>query len=111
MGKLIAHLTDEGITRVFRQGRTLFFDTLAAKVAPNREGVTRIGFSFSKKKVPLAVSRNRLRRQILGALSGREGMFAGYDMIFYVPKKLEKREKIDISGFLDRLAAALHSKP
>lgn len=110
MGKQIEHLTDEGVTRVFRQGKTLFFDALAVKIAPNNEGKARIGFSFSKKKVPLAVSRNRLRRQILGGLLGRESDFLGYDMIFYVPKKLEKKQKIAISDLFSKLQSTLHPK-
>ncbi len=110
MGKQIERLTHEGVTRVFRQGKTLFFDAFGVKISPNREGKVRVGFSFSKKKVPLAVSRNRLRRQIIAGMDGRKSSFLGYDMIFYVPKKLEKKQKIDISGILASIAAALNPK-
>ena len=79
----------EDFDRVFRQGKPLFFGEIACRVAPNALPHLRVGFSFSKKYLPKAVSRNRLRRLLSEslALSKDQWPKTGADIVFFVVKK------------------------
>jgi ribonuclease P protein component len=94
--------------RVFRHGKTLFFDGLAVKYLKKAEPRPVRRFSFGKGKVGLATERHRLRRRIQGALLRHaEPVLEGYDMIFYVPKKLGPKPNPDIEGLVKSLIRSL----
>lgn len=96
MGKCVAMLkkgfrlrTKEEFEGVFRRGTPLFFGALACKVAKNTQGHIRLGFSFSKKHIGVAVSRNQLRRFIVACFSEKEHAIP-VDVVFFMTKKIEK---------------------
>ncbi|MEI9966458.1 MAG: ribonuclease P protein component [Candidatus Moraniibacteriota bacterium] len=99
----------EDFERVFRYGKALFLGDLSlkyAKTLPGQKAIRR--FSFGKSKVFLASDRNRLRRTLIGALERSQNpLFTQYDMIFYAPKKLSKKPKIDPEALILALGDVL----
>lgn len=61
----------EDFDRVFREGRAIFFEEIVCRFLEKPSGTFRVGFSLSKKQLPLAVDRNRFRR-VLSALMAAE---------------------------------------
>lgn len=93
--------TKEDFERVFRKGTPLFFGVLGCKMAKNDLGRLRLGFSFSKKHVDRAVSRNRLRRVVSAAFvaSLAAGKVATpVDIVFFTVKKLSKRDILSVAS-------------
>lgn len=87
--------TSQDFARVFRQGKVIFCGPVACKVANNQEGFLRIGFSLSKKHLPKAVSRNRLRRVLSGALMrtlNEQEHLQSLDLVFFTVKRLETKD-------------------
>jgi len=82
----------EDFERVFRFGKTLFFEELGCRYQKNTSSF-HIGFSFGKKYIPLAVDRNRLRRRLSEAVySLREQWPKKGDVIFFVNTKTSKEK-------------------
>ena len=80
----------EDFERVFRFGKPLFFSEIACRCLAGDPGV-RLGFSFSKKHLPLAVGRNRLRRVLSEAFFQlKEEWPKGGDIVFFTVRKPEK---------------------
>ncbi len=78
----------EDFDRVFRSGKPLFFGEIGCKGFKNGLDHIRIGFSISKKHVPLAVDRNRLRRILSEAFAAASAEWpASMDIIFFSAKK------------------------
>lgn len=85
----------EDFDRVFRSGKPLFFNEIGCRYLKNDTGV-RLGFSLSKKHVPLAVDRNRLRRVLSEAFFRLEAQWpAGADIVFFT---VRKPKKIDMAA-------------
>lgn len=86
--------TKEDFERVFRKGTPLFFGALACKIAKNELGHIRLGFSFGKKHLEKAVSRNRLRRTLSEPFSDsvRNGQSKAVDVVFFSVKKPQPGE-------------------
>lgn len=83
--------TKEDFERVFRKGNPLFFGSIVCKIIPNALPHLRLGFSFSKKHLPLASSRNRLRRILSEPFSRNRKILRG-DVVIFTVKKLEKSD-------------------
>lgn len=86
---------------MFRKGTPLFFGALGCKVVKNDLGRLRLGFSFSKKHVDKAVSRNRLRRVVSAAFvaslaAGQAS--APVDIVFFTVKKLGKSDMVSVAS-------------
>lgn len=92
----------EDFDRVFREGKPLFFGAFGCKIAKNSLPHLRLGFSFSKKHLPLAVERNRARRILSEALATEEWEKVreqGVDIVFF---SLKKGKKINLEEFQNR---------
>ena len=93
----------EDFDRVFRSGKPLFFEEIACRFVKNELSHLRIGFSFSKKHLPLAVERNRLRRIIVTAFLAHKNEWpSSVDIIFFSLKKLKKAEYKPIQAIVVR---------
>ena len=93
--------TKEDFERVFRKGTPLFFGVLGCRVVKNDLGRLRLGFSFSKKHVDTAVSRNRLRRVISAAFVASLGagrVSPSVDVVFFTVKKLGKNDMLSVAS-------------
>lgn len=93
--------TKEDFERVFRKGTPLFFGILGCKVVKNDLDRLRLGFSFSKKHVDKAVSRNRLRRVVSAAFVASltmDKMNVPVDIVFFTVKKLEKKDIVSVAS-------------
>lgn len=86
----------EDFDRVFQKGKPLFFGEIACRIAPNGLTHFRLGFSFTKKHLSLAVERNKLRRIISAAFEKAEGEKESVDIVFFT---LKKPKKIDSETF------------
>ncbi len=77
----------EDFDRVFRSGKPLFFNEIGCRYLKKSASV-RLGFSFSRKHIPLAVGRNRLRRVLSEAFfQSRDSWPASGDIVFFTVKK------------------------
>ena len=69
-------------TRLYRSGRSQKAKNAVILVKNNRQGVTRVGFSVSKK-IRNAVKRNRCRRRLREAVySYNDRIKKGFDIVF-----------------------------
>src|SRR3989344_1459067 len=76
----------EDFDRVFRSGKPLFFNEIGCRYLEGGSSL-RLGFSFSKKHLPLAVDRNRLRR---GLFSAQGGVARAWRYHIFYRQKAEK---------------------
>ena len=79
----------EDFDRVFRSGKPLFFNEIGCRYLLSGSSL-RLGFSFSKKHLPLAVDRNRLRRVLSEAFFQLKNEWPESDVIFFTLKKTKK---------------------
>lgn len=95
----------EDFDRVFRSGKPLFFEEIACRFALNGLPSLRLGFSFSKKHIPLAVDRNRMRRVLSEAFAAMEDEWPkGVDIIFF---SIKKPKKIDSEALQPLVSKAI----
>lgn len=94
----------EDFAKVFRFGKPLFLKPYGCKIAPNALGNDRLGFSFGKKYAKKAVTRNRLRRRIVGVYNKRYN-FKGLDIVFFATSPVEKIEVEQIDALLSKIAS------
>jgi ribonuclease P protein component len=99
----------EDFDRVFQGGRPIFFEALAARVRSNGQEAFRLGFSFSKKHLPLAVERNRFRRVLSALVEKNPELWPeGVDIVFatrFRPRSLsEKAWATPVRELLERLS-------
>lgn len=102
----------EDFEKVFRFGKPLFFgEEIGCRYLKN-ESPFQIGFSFSKKHIPIAAKRNRLRRVIAAALSRRnaEQPEKGY-MVFFCLKKPKKADIENIDSVMEKILGNIKKKP
>lgn len=93
--------TNEDFSRVFRQGKPLFFGAIGCKIAKNDLGHIRLGFSFSKKHIDKAVSRNRLRRVISESFflhTVEAPHLPPMDIVFFTVRKPKKEDLEQIAS-------------
>lgn len=89
----------EDFDKVFRFGKPLFFEEIGCRYL-KESPLLRLGFSLSKKYLPLAVDRNRLRRVLSQAFYERQEVWPKTgDMLFFLltkPKEMtiERARKI-----------------
>src|SRR3989344_4794249 len=82
----------EDFERVFRSGKPLFFNEIGCRYLEGGSSL-RLGFSFSKKHLPLAVDRNRLRRVLSEAFFQLKEEWPEHgDIIFFTVKKPKKTD-------------------
>ena len=80
----------EDFDRVFRSGKPLFFNEIGCRYLEGGSSL-RLGFSFSKKHLPRAVDRNRLRRVLSEAFFQlKEEWPEGGDIVFFTVRKPKK---------------------
>lgn len=76
-----------GFRRVYAKGRSYPSDLVVVYLLPNRSGVTRVGFSVSKK-IGKAVVRNRTKRLMREAVRLLLPCIAGgYDVVIVARRK------------------------
>lgn len=80
----------EDFERVFRFGKPLFFSEIGCRYLVN-DKFLRLGFSFGKKHLPLAVDRNRLRRVLSEAFfEAKKEWPKSVDIVFFTVRKPKK---------------------
>jgi len=84
----------EDFDRVFQKGKPLFFGEIACRIAPNGLNHIRLGFSFTKKHLSLAVERNKMRRIISSVFENAEVEGKGVDIVFFTLKKPKKIDSV-----------------
>lgn len=110
----------EDFNRIFRQSKPIFFNEIGCryslrttqKVSPQElstQSSLRAGFAFSKKHLPLAIQRNRLRRALSEALFQLKDEWPeNVDVVFFTVKKPQniidaKASLSVIKYFLERI--------
>jgi ribonuclease P protein component len=100
----------EDFDRAFRSGKPLFFGEIGCKGAKNGLDHIRLGFSFSKKHVPLAVDRNRLRRILSEAFAAQEAAWPDpMDIVFFSTKKTAVISLNTAKNLVDQVLNKAHS--
>ncbi len=93
--------------RVYGKGRSYATDLIVVYVLPNREEVTRIGFSVSGK-LGKSTIRNRLKRLLREAARRLlSEILPGYDVVVVARQKAVNAELADISSAMRLLFAKL----
>ncbi|MEK7181682.1 MAG: ribonuclease P protein component [Patescibacteria group bacterium] len=110
LGRSFRIRKQEDFERVFRGGRPLFFDDLGCKFLFVGGDALRVGFSFSKKHIPLAVLRHRLRRRFSAALAlQKENWPKGYDLVFFTVKKPKDVNYATIERITEHCISAINT--
>jgi ribonuclease P protein component len=85
----------EDFNRIFRYSKPIFFNEIGCRylsratreITPSHNPL-RVAFSFSKKHLPLAIQRNRLRRVLSEAIFQLKDEWPeNVDIVFFVRKK------------------------
>jgi ribonuclease P protein component len=97
----------EDFDKVFRHSKPLFFNGIGCRYLANQSSL-RLGFSLSKKHLPLASQRNRLRRVLAAAFSQLKNEWPkSVDIIFFTsskPKTINTQESLTtVIYFLERI--------
>ncbi len=98
----------EDFDQVFRFGKPLFFEEIHCRYLHNGE-VFQIGFSLSKKYVPLAVHRNRIRRVISQAMYEYQSAWPkGGKIVFFLSNKPKNRGIKEVRVLIKNLLFSLN---
>lgn len=117
----------EDFNRIFRHSKPIFFNEIGCRYSLrttqkvlSQESLSqsslRAGFAFSKKHLPLAIQRNRLRRALSEALFQLKDEWPeNVDVVFFTLKKPQNIISIKvglsiIKYFLDRIKEAQKRK-
>jgi ribonuclease P protein component len=103
---------NEDFSRVFRQGTPLFFGAIGCKIVKNNENHLRVGFSFSKKHLRTAVSRNRLRRVIIAHFqeTGSTILRSPQDVVFFTVRQPEHNGLQPFASWVQSVVEYIGSK-
>jgi ribonuclease P protein component len=89
--------------RVFRFGKPLFFEEIACRYLADSPSL-RLGFSLSKKYLPLSVDRNRLRRVLSQAFYEHQSEWPKRgDVLFFLVRKPKKKSIIEARLIVEQL--------
>lgn len=89
----------EDFDRVFRSGKPLFFTEIGCRYRLGGSSL-RLGFSFSKKHLPRAVDRNRLRRVLSEVFFQLREEWPESDIVFFTLNKNSQAVDIEKGRFL-----------
>jgi ribonuclease P protein component len=73
-----------------RSARKLRGETIVLNIAPGRAGATRLGIALTRRLVPLATERNRLKRLVREAFRRHEVKGRGLDCVVALRKPFDK---------------------
>ena len=89
--------------RVFKAGRRETTPLLTAVVATGVAEVPRLGLAISRKQAPLAVDRNRLKRQIRASFAGQRAQLPLCDVVVMAKPTARDRSRAEVGADLARL--------
>jgi ribonuclease P protein component len=72
-------------------------------VRPNQLDHARLGLAISKKRIPTAVARNRLKRLIRERFRREQEMLSGFDVVILAQKDISYLNSKLINGSLSEL--------
>jgi len=87
--------------RVFQDSRKTGDQTLTVLGRPNGQGYARLGTVVSRKSVPLAVARNRVRRLIRESFRRNQRLLAGLDVIVLGRRGCDGRSSEDLRATME----------
>lgn len=105
MKKIVSLCRNNDFRRAYTKGKNLVSPLVVSYVRKNRQGVTRVGITTSKK-IGNAVERNRSRRVIREAyrsLSSR--VRPGYDLVFVARGKTCRVKSTEVKKVLEKQLA------
>jgi len=88
---------------VFERGQRLHEKGLTAIAAANTVGHARLGLAVSKKAVPLAVERNRIKRQIRESFRLHQPRLPAADLVILVKPGSRTLQSPQLRQHLERL--------
>ena len=96
------------IERVFRKGKPLFSPFLGGRFVP-AAGSVLAAFSVSKKRFPLAVDRNRMRRRLRESFRAhrKAGFVADGEYVFFFTKQAKNPSFQEIQDSLRAIFAKI----
>lgn len=87
----------------FRQGKRLQEGPLSAVVRLRQDGEARLGLAISRKAVPLAVTRNRIKRQARESFRQHRRELAAVDVVIFARPPAKDAPRTVVHSALDRL--------
>lgn len=87
----------------FEQGRRYNESLLTAVVSPNASGHARVGLAITKKAVPLAVTRNRIKRHIRESFRKAQHTLPAVDIVVLSRHATAKGSAPELRDTLTRL--------
>jgi ribonuclease P protein component len=98
--KQLRLLTARDYNRVFEHSQFKVSGPVGLFIAtPNSLGYPRIGFIIAKKKVKLAVQRNRIKRVIKDSFRLNQQRLPGLDIVFIARPGLSDKDNLAINKF------------
>lgn len=67
----------------------------------NRSSIPRLGLAITKKRVPRAVARHRIKRQIRESFRAHQNLLAGLDLVVLAKANLEALDNRDLRVSLE----------
>ncbi len=74
----------EDFKQAFQQGMKLKYGCLTTYTKPNTLGYARLGLAVTKRAVPNAASRNRVKRVIRESFRLNQRLLSGFDIVIAV---------------------------
>ena len=72
-------------------------------ITPNSDKINRLGLAIAKKRVKLAVQRNRIKRQIRESFRLHQHELPGVDMVIMVKSGTDKLDNREIKQQLEKI--------
>lgn len=103
LGKERRLLTQNNFQQVYSQATKFREEGLTVLVRPNQLAYARLGVSLSKKQIPRAVDRNRIKRLIKESFRYHQDTLGHWDIICCGYKTLLEHTNIEIKTCLESL--------
>jgi ribonuclease P protein component len=89
--------------RVFQSGQRDVTAHYTAVTSPNDQGRARLGLALSRKQVPLAVDRNRLKRQLRASFREAQARLPACDIVVMTRSQARLQPRAVLAAELDKL--------
>ena len=96
-------ITASDYKQVFNNPKRVSTPELLFLFCKNNQAVSRLGLAIAKKQLPLAVDRNRIKRQIRESFREQRSQLSSVDIVVMARKNLLNMDNGQVRAQLDKL--------